>query len=142
MERREPQNPNPNPYTPAGCKAGKKEKPSDSKFKLELDSNSWLRIGLSAKDLKKQFNNLFCHFTVTNLREAFHALDGSKAKGIYGITKREYSNNLEEYLTDLVTRLHKGTYRPLPKKRNSIPKANGKQRPLAISSFEDKPSCH
>lgn len=107
-------------------------------YKLELQTNSWLRIGLSAKDTEKVFNNLFCHFTVANLREAYHALDGSKATGIHGITKSEYGRNLDVNLADLVTRLHRGTYRPLPKRRVHIPKANGKTRPIAISEFEDK----
>lgn len=75
---------------------------------------------------------------MANLREAFHALDGSKAVGIDGITKRDYARNLESNLDELVTRLHRGTYRPLPKKGVLIPKANGKMRPIAISSLEDK----
>jgi RNA-directed DNA polymerase len=107
-------------------------------IKLELQTNSWLRIGLSAKDKTRRYNNLFCHFTVANLREAFHALDGSKAVGIEGITKREYSKNLEVNLESLVNRLHKGTYRPRPKRGAEIPKVNGKTRPIAISEFEDK----
>lgn len=136
MERRTPQRPNHNQQPSAGFHAGKQGKPID--FKLEIESNSWLRIGLSAKDLKKQFNNLFCHFTVANLREAFHALNGNKAAGISGMTKRDYARKLDENLADLMNRLHKGTYRPMPKKRTYIPKANGKMRPLAISEFEDK----
>lgn len=136
MERRESQRPNHNHFTSAGFNARRQGKTTD--FKLEIESNSWLRIGLSAKDLKKQFNNLFCHFTVVNLREAFRALDGNKAAGISGITKRDYARKLDENLADLVNRLHKGTYRPMPKRRTYIPKANGKMRPLAISEFEDK----
>jgi len=138
MERREPQRPNHNQYTSTGFKAGEQGNTTKSRLTLEIESNSWLRIGLSAKDLQKKFNNLFCHFTMENLREAFHALDGKKAKGIDGITKRDYARKLDENLDNLVTRLHKGTYRPLPKKRTFIPKTNGKMRPLAISSFEDK----
>jgi len=136
MERRGPQKPNHNQRTSAGFNASQQGRTTD--FRLEIESNSWLRIGLSAKDLKKQFNNLFCHFTVVNLREAFRALDGNKAAGISGMTKRDYARKLDENLADLVNRLHKGTYRPMPKKRTYIPKANGKLRPLAISEFEDK----
>jgi len=107
-------------------------------FKLELQNNSWLRIGLAAKDTERVFNNLFCHFNMENLREAFHALDGSKAVGIDGIRKDQYGRSLDGNLQDLLTRLHKGTYRPLPKRAAEIPKANGQMRPLAIASFEDK----
>jgi group II intron reverse transcriptase/maturase len=73
-----------------------------------------------------------------NLREAFRALDGNKAAGISGMTKRDYARKLDENLAGLVDRLHKGTYRPMLKKRSFIPKADGKMRPLAISEFEDK----
>ena len=107
-------------------------------LKLELQSNSWLRIGLTAKNTELVFNNLFCHFNMDNLRQGFHAQDGSKAVGIDGITKRQYGGNLDGNLTDLLKRLHDGTYRPLPKRGTEIPTANGQMRPLAIASFEDK----
>jgi RNA-directed DNA polymerase len=65
-------------------------------------------------------------------------LDGSKARGVDGKTKRQYGEDLESNLADLLQRLHRGTYRPQPKRGILIPKANGKMRPIAISSFEDK----
>jgi RNA-directed DNA polymerase len=107
-------------------------------FQLEGSLNSWMRIGLAAQDKDKIFTNLFDHFRVENLRQAFHALDGSKAKGIDGISKQQYAENLDANLYDLQDRLHRGTYRPISKKEVLIPKANGKTRPIAISSFEDK----
>jgi group II intron reverse transcriptase/maturase len=88
--------------------------------------------------LEKKFFNLFCHFTVANFREAFHALDGTKALGVDGRSKSDYMKNLDGHLEELVNRLHKGTYRPLPKRAAAIPKADGKMRPIAISAFEDK----
>ncbi len=138
MERRRPQELNRKRPTRPRLRAGTAGNREKFDFKLELQTNSWLRIGLAAKDLEKKFNNLFCHFTVGNLREAFHALDGSKATGIHGTTKRDYGKRLDENLEGLVERLHKGTYRPRPKKGILIPKANGKTRPIAISEFEDK----
>jgi RNA-directed DNA polymerase len=103
-----------------------------------LELNSWARIGLSAKNPEIVFNNLFSHIHVENLRQAFRALDGSKALGIDGISKAEYAKDLDRNLEDLVSRLHIGTYRPQAKKEILIPKANGKTRPIAISCFEDK----
>ena len=138
MEQREPQELNRKKQTQTRPRAGTPGKMERPELRLELQTNSWLRISLAAKDFKTEFNNLFCHFTVENLREAFHALDGSKATGIHGTTKRDYGRELEANLEDLVTRLHRGTYRPLPKKGVQIPKANGKTRPIAISEFEDK----
>ena len=139
MERRGSQKLNRSYKSRDGLRADKREMNSQiMDFKLELQSNSWLRIGLAAKDKERIFTNLFCHFNMENLREAFHAQDGSKAVGIDGISKERYGQNLDGNLTDLLSRLHKGTYRPLAKRGAEIPKANGKMRPLAIASFEDK----
>lgn len=73
-----------------------------------------------------------------NLRQAFKALDGAKAVGIDGISKKQYAKGLDQNLESLLNRLHAGTYRPQAKREILIPKANGKTRPIAISCFEDK----
>lgn len=100
--------------------------------------NSWARISLLAKDSQVVFNNLFSHINEENLRQAFRAIDGSKAVGIDNITKKQYAQNLDENLQDLKGRLHRGTYRPQAKREVLIPKANGSTRPIAIGCFEDK----
>ena len=41
-------------------------------------------------------------------------------------------------LADLHDRVHRGAYRALPSRRRYIPKADGRQRPLAIAALEDK----
>jgi RNA-directed DNA polymerase len=105
-------------------------------FERKLDGFS--RIRLLAQDKEVKFNNLFSHFNVENLRQAFRSIDGSKAVGIDGIRKKDYEKNLEQNLEDLVTRLHKGTYRPSNKRETLIPKSNGRMRPIAIGCFEDK----
>lgn len=84
------------------------------------------------------FNNLLTHINKESLREAFKALDGSKALGIDGISKDEYGKKLEDNLDKLVESVHRGTYRPQARREVLIPKADGKQRPLAIGCFEDK----
>ena len=98
MERRKPQKLAPSQYSRTRFKAGKSESKSSSSVRIELQTNSWLRISLAAKDTSKKFTNLFCHLTVANLREAFHALDGSKATGISGIrhTLSKLNQNFEE----------------------------------------------
>jgi Reverse transcriptase (RNA-dependent DNA polymerase) len=55
-----------------------------------------------------------------------------------GVTWQAYGENLEEKLTDLHDRIHKGSYRARPARRTYIPKADGSQRPLAILCLEDK----
>lgn len=107
-------------------------------FKLTSQSNSWMRIGKLAKNKEVVFNNLFQHFNVENLREAYAAIDGSKAVGIDRITKDQYGKDLDYNLEGLLSRLHIGSYRPQAKRGVEIPKANGKTRLIAVGSFEDK----
>ena len=61
-----------------------------------------------------------------------------KAKGVDGIGKAEYSKNLEGNIANLLERMKRFSYRPLPVRRTYIPKANGKMRPLGIPSYEDR----
>ncbi len=133
MERSGRQNLNREHSSPSSRRTGK-----SGSAARNLELNSWARIGLSAKNPEIVFNNLFSHVNVENLRQAFRALDGSKAVGIDGISKTEYAKDLDSNLEDLVTRLHVGTYRPQAKREVLIPKSPGKTRPIAISCFEDK----
>ena len=54
------------------------------------------------------------------------------------MTWQEYEADLERRLGDLHGRIHRGAYRSQPSRRIYIPKANGRQRPLAITALEDK----
>jgi len=54
------------------------------------------------------------------------------------VTWQDYEADLEPRLRDLHERVHRGAYRPQPSRRTYIPKADGKQRPLAIAALEDK----
>lgn len=72
------------------------------------------------------------------LMQCHAEMDGDKAVGIDGITKEEYSRNLDENLNDLIARLKRRAYKPKPARRVEIPKDNGKMRPLSIYCYEDK----
>ena len=61
-----------------------------------------------------------------------------KAVGIDGVTKEEYDKNAEANIHDLMQKMQKFQYKPLPVKRVYIPKGNGKMRPLGLPSYEDK----
>ena len=55
------------------------------------------------------------------LKDCHEKMDGSKAVGIDGMNKEEYSRNLEENLEKLVERLKKKSYRPQPARRTGKP---------------------
>jgi RNA-directed DNA polymerase len=87
---------------------------------------------------KEKFTALFHHINVDLLREAFYALKRNAAPGVDGTTWRTYETDLDLKLTDLFSRVQRGTYRALPSRRTYIPKADGRQRPLAVAALEDK----
>src|SRR5271166_308028 len=87
---------------------------------------------------KERFTALLHHVSVATLREAFYALKRQAAPGVDGLTWEDYEADLERRLTDLHSRVQRGAYRPQPSRRTYIPKADGKQRPLAVAALEDK----
>lgn len=102
-------------------------------------SQSLGRVRQAARLRKKErFTALFHHINVDTLRTAFYALRRKAAPGVDGMTWRDYETDLEPRLKDLHKRVHSGAYRPQPSRRTFIPKADGKQRPLAIAALEDK----
>src|SRR5271169_232606 len=88
------------------------------------------------KEMK--FTALLHHLTVDLLRESFYSLKRKAAHGVDGVTWQEYENGLEDRLTDLHGRVHRGAYRAMPSRRVFIEKADGRQRPLAVPAIEDK----
>jgi RNA-directed DNA polymerase len=54
------------------------------------------------------------------------------------VTWSDYEVDLERRLEELHDRVHRGAYRPQPSRRVYIPKADGRQRPLAVAAVEDK----
>jgi len=58
--------------------------------------------------------------------------------GIDGQTWQEYGEGLKNNLQDLSRRLSNGGYRAKPVKRAYIPKSDGHQRPIGITTLEDK----
>jgi group II intron reverse transcriptase/maturase len=87
---------------------------------------------------QERFTGLLHHVNVDTLRLAYEALKRNAAPGVDGETWRDYGTDLEARLEDLHGRVHRGAYRPQPSRRVYIPKADGKQRPLAIAALEDK----
>ena len=78
------------------------------------------------------------HVNEQSLMEEHRRQSGKKATGIDGVDKAEYDRNAEENIRDLIERMKKFQYKPLPVRRTYIPKANGKLRPLGIPAYEDR----
>jgi hypothetical protein len=87
------------------------------------------------KEMK--FTALLHHLTVDLLRVSFYSLKRKAAPGVDGVTWQEYEDGLEDRLTDLHGRIHRGAYRAMPSRRVYIEKEDGRQRPLAIPALED-----
>jgi RNA-directed DNA polymerase len=97
------------------------------------------RVRQAARQRRKErFTALLHHVDADILRTAFFALKRKAAPGVDGVTWQDYEADLEPNLEDLHGRVHRGAYRPQPSRRTYIPKADGRQRPLAIAALEDK----
>ena len=105
----------------------------------ESVSQALERIRKVARERKKEkFTALLHHITVELLDDSFFELRREAAAGIDGLTWEAYEQDLDRNLEDLHGRVHRGAYRALPSRRRYIPKADGRQRPLAIAALEDK----
>jgi len=102
-------------------------------------SQALRRVRQTARQRKKEkFTALHHHISIDLLRVAFLALKRNAAPGVDDLTWRTYAQDLDQNLTDLAARVQRGAYRALPSRRTYIPKADGRQRPLAVAALEDK----
>jgi group II intron reverse transcriptase/maturase len=91
------------------------------------------------KDRKQRLTTLWHHVhDIRRLREAYFDLERNSAAGVDGETWQHYGETLEENLADLSARLQRGAYHAKPVRRVYIPKADGRERPIGISTLEDK----
>jgi group II intron reverse transcriptase/maturase len=90
------------------------------------------------KDKEARFTALLHHITYDRLLAAYRAINPKAAPGVDGVTWEAYGQELEANLRDLHARLRRGAYRARPARRSSIPKPDGRRRPLAVAAFEDK----
>ncbi|MFZ5786395.1 MAG: group II intron reverse transcriptase/maturase [Acidobacteriota bacterium] len=91
------------------------------------------------RDGRMRFTALLHHiYDPTRLRAAYFGLKRDAAPGVDGETWRHYGENLEANIRDLSDRLRRGAYRAKPVRRTYIPKADGRQRPLGVTTLEDK----
>ena len=102
--------------------------------------SAWDRIGQAARtDKGRRFTTLLHHvYNIETLREAYFSLKREAAPGVDGETWQSYGEQLESNLEDLSERLRRGAYRAKPVRRVYIPKPDGRQRPLGVTTLEDK----
>ena len=93
---------------------------------------------LSKENPDMVFTSIAHLINIDMLKGCHAAMDGDKAVGIDGITKKDYGRDLEKNLADLMDRMKRKAYHPKPARRVEIPKDNGKTRPLSIYCYEDK----
>ena len=103
-------------------------------------SNARGRIRQAAKtDKGRRFTALLHHvYSIETLREAYFGLKRDAAPGVDDETWQSYGEQLEANLEDLSARLRRGAYRAKPVRRVYIPKPDGRQRPLGVTTLEDK----
>ena len=102
-------------------------------------SQALRRVRQAARQRKEEkFTALQHHISIDLLRVAFLALKRNAAPGVDDLTWRTYAQDLDQNLTDLAAWVQRGAYRALPSRRTYIPKADGRQRPLAVAALEDK----
>jgi group II intron reverse transcriptase/maturase len=91
------------------------------------------------KDRELQFSSLLHHvYNTDTLREAYFRLARKAAPGVDGVTWQQYGEGLEAKLEDLSARLKRGAYRARPVRRAYVPKEDGRERPIGVTTLEDK----
>jgi retron-type reverse transcriptase len=93
---------------------------------------------IASQRKKERLTTLFHHITVDLLRLSFLALKRDAAPGVDGVAWQDYERDLEQKLSELHEKIHKGAYRAKPSGRRYILIADGRQRPLAVAALDDK----
>lgn len=94
---------------------------------------------VAREDKESRFTALWHHvYNVNRLRQAYYALKRKAAPGVDSVTWHDYGEALESNLKALSAHLQRGSYRARPVKRIYIPKADGRERPIGITTLEDK----
>jgi len=96
-------------------------------------------IAKKAQEQKKhRFGNLYEMLNEEFLQDCWRDIKKNAAYGVDRVSAREYEENLDENIRQLVERLKRKSYRAKLVRRQYIPKGEGKLRPLGIPATEDK----
>ncbi len=109
---------------------------------IEMENITPTKLALiserARKEPKYQFTSLAHLLNEGFLRECYYRLGRDRASGIDGVSWKEYGEQLDENLNNLVARMKVKRYKPLPAKRVYIPKSEHEKRPLGLPALEDK----
>jgi RNA-directed DNA polymerase len=140
----------PNKVAPAGAAAEAVERRGPAEGNAAGETRPGRRAGqggssdldrvreAARRDKEARFTALLHHITRERLETAYRELNPRAAAGVDEVTWEAYGRELEANLHDLHGRLHRGSYRARPARGVSIPKPDGRRRPLAIAALEDK----
>ena len=90
------------------------------------------------EDKPPRFGSLYQLLNADLLRDCWGDIRKDAATGVDRVSAREYEQNLETNIANLVERLKRKTYRAKLVRRQYIPKGDGRFRPLGIPATEDK----
>jgi len=103
---------------------------------------TWTKLSLisghARRDRTFKFTSLAHLLDVEYLRDCYQSLNRNRAVGIDNISWKEYGVDLDKNLEQLVSRLKRKKYKPIPARRVYIPKNEKETRPLGISALENK----
>ena len=107
-----------------------------------MDKLSQTKLALISKRARKepclQFTSLAYLLNKGFLKGCYYSLGRDRASGIDGVSWKEYGEQLDKNLENLVLRMKAKRYKPLPARRVYIPKNEHEKRPLGLPALEDK----
>jgi len=100
---------------------------------------SMLGLANKAQERKQYvFKGLYALINEEFLHDSWQMIRKDAAYGVDRISAKEYEQNLDENIRNLVERLKRNFYHAKLVRRQYIPKPDGRQRPLGIPATEDK----
>jgi group II intron reverse transcriptase/maturase len=130
------------PVTPVEGRGGSRTRSNGQNIErtggVEEMGNAYERIAQIAHK-HERVQTLMHYVNKENLIEEHRQQSKGKAKGIDGVSKEAYEEELEKNLEELLERMKRFDYRPQPSRRTYIPKdGSEKRRALGIPAYEDK----
>jgi len=110
----------------------------NSKFKETMETQLGLLSQYAAKEPERCFTSLIHHVNAGSLKANFYAFGRNRAVGVDQVSWREYEEQLEANIDNLLERMKRMGYRPQPVRRVYIPKEKNQKRPLGLPATEDK----